>query len=126
MLRAGWISTPEVEQLLSGLTLALLVTRYGTSPLNSAGRTILPFWKKKRVEEVCWWVTARRLVHLNPQNPPLQPYGSHLTSTRRPVVGKGKGKKRKGKEIGRQEARKEVGQKTQRDESTVSRATSRR
>ena len=59
--------------------------RDGTSRLNSAGRTVLPSWLKKRVEEVCWWVTARRLVHLNPQNPPLQPHGSHLTANKAPT-----------------------------------------
>ena len=56
-----------------------------TSRLNSAGRIILPSWLKKRVEKVCRWVTARRLVHLNPQNPPLQPHRSHLTANKAPT-----------------------------------------
>ena len=75
----------EALRLPSGLTLAPLVKRDVTSRLNSAGRTILPSWPKKRVKEVCWWVTARRLVHLNPQNPALQPHGSHLTANKAPT-----------------------------------------
>ena len=81
----GAILPTEAVKLPSGLTLALLVRRDGTSRLNSAGRTILPSREKKRVEEVCWWVTARRLVHLNHQNPPVLPYGSHLTANKAPT-----------------------------------------
>ena len=59
----GAILPTEALRLPSELALAPLVRRDGTSRLNSAGRTVLPSWLKKRVEEVCWWVTARRLVH---------------------------------------------------------------
>ena len=81
----GAMLPTEALRLPSRLTLAPLVRRDVTSRLNSAGRTILPSWQKKRVEEVCWWVTARRLVHLNLQNPPLQPHGSHLTTNKAPT-----------------------------------------
>ena len=81
----GAILPTEALRLPSGLTLAPLVRRDVTSRLNSAGRTILPSWLKKRFKEVCWWVAARRLVHLNPQNPPLQPHGSHLTANKAPT-----------------------------------------
>ena len=83
----GAILPTEALRLPSELALAPLVRRDGTSRLNSAGHTVLPSWLKKRVEEVCWWVTARRLVHLNLQNPPLQPHGSHLTANKAPTSG---------------------------------------
>ena len=102
-------SQQRVKHPPPGLTLALLVRRDRTCRLNSVGHAAHPSWGKRRAKEACWWVAARRLVHLNLQDPPPSPLTGRTSRPTRCPVGREVEKikeEAKDKTIG---ARKEVG-----------------